>query len=73
MYLRHRRAPEFGEHTEDIPMNMLSLTWDDITELRERQIIVGWIAEHDHEVGLDAVAVATFVPAQPDICRIIKV
>jgi len=22
------RAPEFGEHTEDILMNMLGLTWD---------------------------------------------
>jgi hypothetical protein len=54
-------------------MNMLGLTWDDITDLREWQIIGGWIAEHDHEVGSDAVAVATFVPAQPDICRFLKV
>lgn len=35
-----RGAPEFGEHTEDILMETLGMTWDDITKLREQQVIL---------------------------------
>jgi hypothetical protein len=38
IYLRHRRAPEFGEHTGDRLMNMLGLTWDDITHWRVHRV-----------------------------------
>jgi len=32
-------APEFGEHTEQILIDVLGYTWDQITELREREVI----------------------------------
>ena len=35
----HRQAPEFGEHTEDILINELGLSWEDVTALRTRGII----------------------------------
>ncbi|UGQ11767.1 CoA transferase [Yinghuangia sp. ASG 101] len=35
-----RQAPEFGEHTEDILLNDLGLTWEDITGLRDREVIL---------------------------------
>ena len=34
-----RRAPEFGEHTENILIDMLGLNWEEVTDLRKRQII----------------------------------
>ncbi|MEX5710014.1 CoA transferase [Parafrankia sp. FMc6] len=34
-----RQAPEFGEHTEEILINVLGLTWDDISDLREQEIL----------------------------------
>ncbi|GLR66633.1 hypothetical protein GCM10010909_13130 [Acidocella aquatica] len=35
----HRQAPEFGEHTEDVLINLLGMDWHGITGLRERQVI----------------------------------
>jgi crotonobetainyl-CoA:carnitine CoA-transferase CaiB-like acyl-CoA transferase len=35
-----RQAPEFGEHTEEILMEVLGMDWDEITKLREQQIIL---------------------------------
>lgn len=35
-----RRAPEFGEHTEEILIDVLEMSWNDITKLREQQIIL---------------------------------
>jgi crotonobetainyl-CoA:carnitine CoA-transferase CaiB-like acyl-CoA transferase len=35
----HRQAPEFGEHTEDILINLLGLSWDAVTALRTKEII----------------------------------
>ncbi len=32
-------APEFGQHTEEILLEVLDLSWDDITELRKREAI----------------------------------
>jgi CoA:oxalate CoA-transferase len=32
-------APEFGEHTEDVLINLLGYNWDDITKLKEAEII----------------------------------
>ena len=34
-----RQAPEFGEHTEDILINLLGMSWEQVTALREREII----------------------------------
>jgi crotonobetainyl-CoA:carnitine CoA-transferase CaiB-like acyl-CoA transferase len=34
-----RQAPEFGEHTEDVLLNVLGMDWDDIAQLREQAII----------------------------------
>lgn len=35
----HRQAPQFGEHTEEVLIDMLGLDWDEVTALRERQVI----------------------------------
>jgi crotonobetainyl-CoA:carnitine CoA-transferase CaiB-like acyl-CoA transferase len=35
----HRQAPQFGEHTEEVLIDMLGLTWDEVTQLRERSVI----------------------------------
>jgi crotonobetainyl-CoA:carnitine CoA-transferase CaiB-like acyl-CoA transferase len=35
-----RQAPEFGEHTEEILIEVLGMDWDDLTKLREQQIIL---------------------------------
>jgi CoA:oxalate CoA-transferase len=35
-----RQAPEFGEHTEDILIDVLGMDWSDITKLREQEIIL---------------------------------
>ncbi len=32
-------APEFGQHTEEILLEMLDCSWDEITELRKREVI----------------------------------
>ena len=37
--IRHE-APEFGQHTEEILMEVLEMDWDDITALREQQVIL---------------------------------
>jgi crotonobetainyl-CoA:carnitine CoA-transferase CaiB-like acyl-CoA transferase len=34
-----RRAPEYGEHTEDVLLSVLGLQWQDITELQENKVI----------------------------------
>lgn len=36
---RIRQAPEFGEHTEEVLIDTLGLDWDEVTALREREII----------------------------------
>jgi crotonobetainyl-CoA:carnitine CoA-transferase CaiB-like acyl-CoA transferase len=35
----HRQAPEFGEHTEEILIDLLGLDWEELTRLRGRKII----------------------------------
>ncbi|MCW1430719.1 CaiB/BaiF CoA transferase family protein [Novosphingobium sp. JCM 18896] len=35
----HRQAPEFGEHTEEVLLEMLGYDWDRIGALRERKVI----------------------------------
>lgn len=35
----HIRAPEFGEHTEQLLIDRLGLTWDQIADLRDRAVI----------------------------------
>ena len=35
----HRQAPEFGEHTEEVLIDMLGLDWDQLNALREKQVI----------------------------------
>lgn len=35
----HRQAPEFGEHTEELLTGLLDFGWDEITSMRDRQII----------------------------------
>ncbi|HEY0958295.1 MAG TPA: CoA transferase [Novosphingobium sp.] len=35
----HRQAPQFGEHTEEVLIDLLGLNWDELTTLRERKII----------------------------------
>jgi crotonobetainyl-CoA:carnitine CoA-transferase CaiB-like acyl-CoA transferase len=35
----HRQAPQFGEHTEEVLIDMLGLDWDEVTALRERKVI----------------------------------
>jgi crotonobetainyl-CoA:carnitine CoA-transferase CaiB-like acyl-CoA transferase len=35
-----RQAPEFGEHTEEILIEVLGMDWDDIVKLREQEIIL---------------------------------
>jgi CoA:oxalate CoA-transferase len=35
----HRQAPEFGEHTEEVLMNLLGLDWSELTDLRNRAVI----------------------------------
>ncbi len=35
----HRQAPEFGEHTEEVLIEMLGLDWDQVTQLRDRKVI----------------------------------
>ena len=34
------QAPEFGQHTEEILMEILAMDWDDISALREKQVIL---------------------------------
>jgi crotonobetainyl-CoA:carnitine CoA-transferase CaiB-like acyl-CoA transferase len=34
-----REAPEFGQHTEEILIDLLGYTWDDITRLKEEEVI----------------------------------
>jgi len=34
------RAPEFGQHTEEILMEILEMDWDDISALREQEVIL---------------------------------
>ncbi|CAN7242217.1 CoA transferase [Phenylobacterium sp. LjRoot225] len=34
-----RRAPEFGEHTEEILIDLLGLDWDEVASLRQRDVI----------------------------------
>jgi crotonobetainyl-CoA:carnitine CoA-transferase CaiB-like acyl-CoA transferase len=34
-----RRAPELGEHTEQVLIEVLGLDWDDLTELRDQSVI----------------------------------
>lgn len=33
------RAPEFGEHTESVLIDVLGMTWDEVTRLRDRRVI----------------------------------
>ncbi|MFT3965373.1 MAG: CoA transferase [Sphingobium sp.] len=35
----HRKAPEFGEHTEELLIDLLGMDWNTVTDLRERKII----------------------------------
>jgi crotonobetainyl-CoA:carnitine CoA-transferase CaiB-like acyl-CoA transferase len=35
----HKRAPEFGEHTEDVLCNVLGMGWDEIIALRHKAVI----------------------------------
>ena len=35
----YRQAPEFGEHTEEVLIDILGLDWDAITRLKERAVI----------------------------------
>ena len=35
----HRPAPEFGEHTEQLMIDLLGMDWDEITQLRDRGVI----------------------------------
>ncbi|MET0239429.1 MAG: CoA transferase [Sphingobium sp.] len=35
----HRKAPEFGEHTEELLIDLLGLDWPAVTDLRERKVI----------------------------------
>ena len=32
-------APEFGEHTEDVLQNTLGLTWEELTKLKDEEVI----------------------------------
>jgi crotonobetainyl-CoA:carnitine CoA-transferase CaiB-like acyl-CoA transferase len=32
-------APEFGQHTEEVLMDVLGWDWDRISELREKEVI----------------------------------
>ena len=34
-----REAPEFGQHTEEILIDLLGCSWDDITKLKEEEVI----------------------------------
>ena len=34
-----RQAPQFGEHTEEVLIDLLGLDWDELTALRERKVI----------------------------------
>jgi crotonobetainyl-CoA:carnitine CoA-transferase CaiB-like acyl-CoA transferase len=34
-----REAPEFGQHTEEILIDLLGYSWDDITKLKEEEVI----------------------------------
>ncbi len=34
-----REAPEFGQHTEEVLMEVLGCTWDDIGRLKEEEVI----------------------------------
>ena len=35
----HRQAPQFGEHTEEVLIEMLSLDWEEVTRLRDTGVI----------------------------------
>jgi len=35
----YRQAPEFGEHTEEVLIDILGLDWDEISRLKERAVI----------------------------------
>ena len=32
-------APDFGEHTEDVLLNICGYSWDDIAKLKEKEVI----------------------------------
>jgi crotonobetainyl-CoA:carnitine CoA-transferase CaiB-like acyl-CoA transferase len=34
-----REAPEFGQHTEEILIDILGYSWDDITKLKDEEVI----------------------------------
>ena len=34
-----REAPEFGQHTEEVLTEILGYSWDDITKLKEEEVI----------------------------------
>jgi crotonobetainyl-CoA:carnitine CoA-transferase CaiB-like acyl-CoA transferase len=35
----HRRAPELGEHTEEVLVELLGFSWEKVAELRDKEVI----------------------------------